>query len=124
MSGPLEVKMARFLFKYRVTPQATTGIAPAELLMGRRLRTHLDLLYPTVKERVCRNQMAQKVTSDTHARRRQFQLNDRVMCRNFAVGPNWLPGIVVGKEHNGESQTGGWSDVAPSCGPHNQKVGW
>ena len=46
LSGSLTVR-----FKYRVTPQATTGIAPAELLMGRRLRTHLDLLFPTIRER-------------------------------------------------------------------------
>jgi hypothetical protein len=30
--------------KHRVTPQATTGTAPAELLMGRQIRTHLDLV--------------------------------------------------------------------------------
>ena len=100
MSGPLEVRIARFLFKYRVTPQATTGRAPAELLMGRRLRTHLDLLYPTVQERVRRRQMAQKISSDSHARIRQFRPGDRVMCRNFAMGPSWLPGIVSECEGN------------------------
>ena len=47
MTGSLEARLPRFLLKYRVTPQATTGIAPTELLMGRRIRTHLDLLYPT-----------------------------------------------------------------------------
>ena len=50
MKGTLEVRLDRFLFNYRVTPQATTGIAPAELLMARRLRTHLDLLYPSVRQ--------------------------------------------------------------------------
>ena len=40
MKGPLELKLSRFLFKYRVTPQTTTGVAPAELLMGRRLRIY------------------------------------------------------------------------------------
>lgn len=34
MTGPLEVRLARFLFKNRATPQATTGISPAELPMG------------------------------------------------------------------------------------------
>ena len=64
--GTLEVRLSRFLFKYRVTPQATTGIAPAELLIGRRLRTHLDLLYPTVKERVQRRQRHQKENRERH----------------------------------------------------------
>ena len=71
MSGPLDVRIARFLFKYRVTPQATTGIAPAILLMGHKLRTHLDLLYSTVR-RVRRRQMAQKISSDSHTRILQF----------------------------------------------------
>eukprot|EP00061_Rhincodon_typus_P014529 g41598.t1 len=35
----LDTKLSRFLFDYRTNPQATTGIAPAELLMGRRLCT-------------------------------------------------------------------------------------
>ena len=52
MTGPLEVRVQRFLFKYRVTPQATTGVSAAELLMGRRIRTHLDLLYSDIQQRV------------------------------------------------------------------------
>ena len=47
MTGPLETRLSRFLLKYRVTSQATTEIAPTGLLMGHRIRTHLDLLYPT-----------------------------------------------------------------------------
>ena len=95
MKGPLEVKLARFLFKYRVTPQATTGIAPAELLMGRRLRTHLDLLYPSVKDRVRQRQMAQETRTSEHGRQFKPELGDRVMCRNFADGPKWLPGVIT-----------------------------
>lgn len=67
LTGPLEVRLSRFLFKYRVTPQATTGIAPAELLMGRRLCTHLDLLFPTVRERVQRRQRGQKENRERHS---------------------------------------------------------
>ena len=33
-----------FLFQYRTTPQATTGMSPAELLMGRKLREKLPRL--------------------------------------------------------------------------------
>ena len=52
LEGPMEVRLSKFLFKYRVTPHTTTGISPAELLMGRRLRTHLDLLYPDISVRM------------------------------------------------------------------------
>ena len=30
-------KLAKFLFKYQITPHSSTGVAPAELLMGRWL---------------------------------------------------------------------------------------
>ena len=55
LTGPMETRLIRFLFKYRVTPQTTTGIAPVELLMGQRLRT--CMLYPSVKDRVHKHQM-------------------------------------------------------------------
>ena len=42
----IDKQLARLVFHYRTTPHATTGISPAELLMGRPLRTHLDLLRP------------------------------------------------------------------------------
>ena len=55
-SGTLEARVARFLFNYRITPQITTGVLPSELLFGRRLRCHLDLLHPNLEAKVCQNQ--------------------------------------------------------------------
>lgn len=52
LEGPMEVRLSKFLFKYRVTPHTTTGRSPAELLMGRRLRTHLDLLHPDTSSKM------------------------------------------------------------------------
>ena len=34
----LKRELGNFLFKYRTTPHSTTGVAPSELLMGRKLR--------------------------------------------------------------------------------------
>ena len=42
----LETRVFRFLIKYRITPQTTTGIAPAESLLGRKPRARLNLLHP------------------------------------------------------------------------------
>ena len=46
----IEKYLARFLFHYRSTPHSMTGVSPAELLMKRRLRTHLDLLRPALAD--------------------------------------------------------------------------
>ena len=71
------------------------GIAPAELLMGRQLRTHLDLLYPTVKDKVLKNQRSSTPRGSRRARKCQYSPGDHVMCRNFMSGPTWMPGIVL-----------------------------
>ena len=50
--GSVDTKLARFLLSYRITPQSTTGESPIQLLWGRNLRSHLDLLRPDVAKRV------------------------------------------------------------------------
>ena len=68
----VETKLTQFLFWYRITPHATTGIAPAELLMHRRPKSHLDLLHPSVASRVSDRQECQKRNHDAHAQPRYF----------------------------------------------------
>ena len=46
--GSIETKVSRFLFQYRITSHTTTGVAPAELLMSRKLVSRFDLLTPDV----------------------------------------------------------------------------
>ena len=46
--GPLAEKLARFVLGYRTTPNRATSYTPAEILMGRRIRTRLDLLHPNL----------------------------------------------------------------------------
>ena len=48
--GTLESRLSYFLFHYRLTPQATTGQSPSELLLlGRHIKSCLDLLHLNVK---------------------------------------------------------------------------
>ena len=51
-SGSMSTRLAEVLFSYRITPQGTTGLAPAELLLGWCPRTRLDLLRLTTADRV------------------------------------------------------------------------
>ena len=50
--GTVQDRLSRFLFSYRITPQTSTGISPAELMMGRSLRSRLHLLTPNLPQEV------------------------------------------------------------------------
>ena len=93
--GSSKTKLARFLLQYRNAPQGTTGQSPAELLMGRRLRSHPDLVHPNLSQRVQRRQRCQKEQHDQHARERSIEIGDRVNSRNFSGKPVWLSGVVT-----------------------------
>ena len=95
MSGnSVQIKLQRFLLNYRTTPQGTTGIPPSQLLMGRQLRTRLDLVIPDLSKHVQDAQSNQKHYHDQHAKCRSFVAGDRVLVRNYSGSPNWLPGTV------------------------------
>lgn len=94
-SGSLETKLARFLFKYRLTPHAVTGVPPAELLLGRRPRSRLDLLFPTIKGRVEEKQAKQKEGHDRHSKHRLFQQGDLVFVKDMRGKDKWLAGRIV-----------------------------
>lgn len=47
----IQDRLSKYLFKYRITPHSTTGVPPAELLMGRKLQSRLDLLYPNFQRK-------------------------------------------------------------------------
>ena len=51
-SGAVKRHLAKFLFAYRNAPHATTGDSPAMLLMGRGLRTRLDVIRPNTRKTV------------------------------------------------------------------------
>ncbi|KAJ8391280.1 hypothetical protein AAFF_G00090670 [Aldrovandia affinis] len=92
--GSVETKLSRFLFKYRSTPQTTTGATPAELLMNRRIRTQLDLVRPSLAGKVGLNQAKQKERHDKHARDRTFTEADAVYVRGYA-GQKWIPATLI-----------------------------
>ena len=90
--GDWLLRLARYLFAHRTTPHSLTGVSPSELLMGRRLKTHLDLLHPDLTETVRSKQHDNvKVTSKCV---RSFSLQEPVFVRNYAKGPKWMAGVV------------------------------
>ena len=106
--GTTEDRIARFLFTYRITPQSTTQMSPAELLMGRRLRSRLDLLKPNLAQRVEKKQLQQKRNYDSCVRQRTFKEGEKVYAKNFRLfGQMWLPGKKTGPVSVRVELTGG-----------------
>ena len=97
--GSVETRVSRFLARYRITPQTSTGVSPAELLLGRKPRSRLDLVYPEIGRKVRQCQASQKQAHDWHAKERTMQEGEAVYASNFRRGPRWLPGIL--KESTG-----------------------
>ena len=85
------------LFQYRITPHTTTGIAPAELLMRRKLCSRFDMLKPQVEQVVQNKQQQQKVDHDKRSQVRHFSTGDKVFVKNHRQGDSWLPGEISEK---------------------------
>lgn len=93
-SGSIHDKIARVLFQYHTTPHRTTGITPAELLLGRKLRSRLDLLKPNIEQKVAAKQQQQKNFHDTHCCERTFSVGE-CSYKNNAKGQKWIPGSIT-----------------------------
>ena len=90
----IQTRVSRFLFSYRITPHATTGLSPAELMMARRPRSQFDLLMPDVKSKVQQKQMKQKRYHDSAKALRCFAPGDKVYIKNYSYGPKWIPAVI------------------------------
>ena len=83
MEGSLPSRLAKILMAYQIIPQTTTGVSPAELLLGRQPHTRLDLLKPNIGGRVEGKQHQQKLYNDNSTWIRQFNIGDKVYVQKF-----------------------------------------
>nr|XP_047141340.1 uncharacterized protein K02A2.6-like [Hydra vulgaris] len=92
----VETQLCLFLFKYRLTLHSTTGVSPAELLLGRRLRNPLSMLLPEVITKINEKQLPGIFSNKS----RFFQPEDPVYVRNYSGGEKWVSAIIVSKVGN------------------------
>lgn len=80
-----------FLRQYRKAPHCTTGQSPAQLFLGRSIRTRLDLVRPeNVQDR-----MTEKQHSEFVPNFRRFQRGQSIyFLSNNSRMDKWLPGII------------------------------
>ena len=88
--GTQTEKLARFLLSYRTTPHSATGCPPADVLMGRRLRTRLELLRPDLSARI-----EQKSRRFDPMVKRSFEVGEPVLARDYRNRRTlWTKGVI------------------------------
>jgi len=84
----LEAKVARFLLTYRTAVNTSTGETPSMLMLGRRMRTRLDLIKP----------MAKNYKLKPNLKERSFEIGQLVSIHDYRQSTStWLPGVILRK---------------------------
>ncbi|CAB3238863.1 unnamed protein product [Arctia plantaginis] len=85
----------KFLFYYRNCEHASTGVSPAVLLTGRRMRMRLDALRPDVAQ-VARKAQQRQIANAGGTPQPSILLGEPVLARDYSVGKNkWSTGTVT-----------------------------
>ncbi|XP_065204117.1 uncharacterized protein K02A2.6-like [Planococcus citri] len=87
-------RLQELLFVYRTTEHNTTGRTPAEMFLGRKLNTVLDLLRPCVRKDINQRQFRTKDNRDQSFKDREFEVNDTVYVRR-PIDANWTPATIA-----------------------------
>ena len=93
-AGSIQERLAKILMAYRLTPQSTTGVSPAKLLLDKQPRTRLYLLKPNIAECVERQQCKHKGQHNVKVGERVFEVGDEVFVCSHRQGELWLPGVI------------------------------
>lgn len=86
----LSYRLDRFLLAYRNAPHSTTGESPANLMLGRSLRTRLDCVRPEVLSK-------QHDIAPATVGVRDFEIGALVWVRCYLSAAKWKPGRVIDK---------------------------
>ena len=91
--GNLNQKIAAFLLSYRSTPHSTTKCTPAQLFLGRQLRTRLILLRLDLRKVIQKKNIVMP-----SAKKCLIAVGEPVLVRDCSSrnGP-WITGVVVEK---------------------------
>lgn len=79
-SANINLVLCNLLLQYRSMPHATTNKSPAELFIGRKICTRLDLIFPEKGEK--------KIDNNYNKSIRIFSYKERVACRDYSDKKN------------------------------------
>ncbi|XP_070389370.1 uncharacterized protein [Dermacentor albipictus] len=87
-TGDFWTRISRIPFQYRTTSHDVTGRAPCELLLGRMVKTPLDVLHTNLRSTVLLKQLKQELAADQWSRPGPLpESGAPVFTRNFRPGP-------------------------------------
>ena len=84
--GEAQKKLDNYLFAYRITPSCVTNKTPAELFLGRKIKSRLSLMKPSLE---CFQENFIKKVS------REFEIGDIVFIRRYESQDKWIAGIIL-----------------------------
>ncbi|XP_070386580.1 uncharacterized protein [Dermacentor albipictus] len=89
-TGDFRTQIAWILYQDWTMLHDVTGHTPCELLLGRMVKTPLDVLHPDLQSTVLLKQLKQKLAADQGCRPGPLpQSGAPVFARNFHPGPPW-----------------------------------
>lgn len=93
----LDTAISKFLFQYRNCEHATTGVAPAVAMLGRRLRGRLDVLRPSGER--ASEAVAARAARSAPGTERSAAPGDQVLARDYRPrADKWAPAVVTARE--------------------------
>lgn len=93
VGGRFECQLARILLNYRSTLHETMGCSPAELMIGRKLKTALTPLHEV--QSLGKAAPAEGSAREDRPPHADCETRDGVYVRNFRDGPPWVPETVT-----------------------------
>ncbi|XP_037977694.2 uncharacterized protein K02A2.6-like [Plutella xylostella] len=107
----INVALCRFLLMYRNTEHSATGESPAQLLLGRSVRTRLDRVLPDRAAAAHARQERQLQARLLPQGARALAQGDPVWYRTYGSAQKWAKGKVIGPlgetDYEVESSDGG-----------------
>lgn len=83
---------SKFLLSYRTTDHSTTGQTPSQMLMGRRIRSKLDLLMPNYQENAHTRELQQM---EKQGKVPTYTPSSSVWVRSYNTSDKWVPGVIT-----------------------------
>lgn len=83
-------ELAAILLMLHATPSTATGVAPCEMLMGRRIRSLIDKLHPASAPSGGR-----RPVDHEPAPGRSFAVGESILFRSYSPGDKWVPGFII-----------------------------